>query len=133
MLRIAEENRIKEDGRQVKYAGIITSIKKKYTRNNTLMAFVSVEDLYGSCEIIVFDSTYTKAANILMVDSIVLVEGRLSIREDDGAKIVANNITMLNANSTQNDVGIESISIRPCIGYHTTNTCKTKNIIARHN
>ena len=46
MLKIKEENRMNEDGRQVKYAGIITSVKKKYTRNNTLMAFVTVEDLY---------------------------------------------------------------------------------------
>jgi len=46
MLKIKEENRMSEDGKQVKYAGIITSVKKKYTRNNTLMAFVTVEDLY---------------------------------------------------------------------------------------
>ena len=39
------------DGKPVKYAGIITSVKKKYTKNNTIMAFVTVEDLYGSCEI----------------------------------------------------------------------------------
>jgi len=96
MLKIKEVGRMNEDGKQVKYAGIITSVKKKYTRNNTLMAFAAVEDLYGSCEIIVFEKTYISAQNILMVDNVVLVDGRLSLREDEDAKIVANNITLLN-------------------------------------
>ena len=38
-------NGILKDGQFVKYAGIITSVKKKYTKNNTIMAFVTVEDL----------------------------------------------------------------------------------------
>ena len=124
MLEISEENSINEDGKQVKYLGIITSIKKKYTRNNTLMAFVTIEDLYGSCEIIIFDSTYTKAMNLLVIDNIVLVEGRLSIREDDEAKIVANNIRMFNID----DVEADSISAR--VACHATPT--TTNIITRH-
>lgn len=95
MLKIKEENKMNEDGRKVKYGGIITSIKKKYTRNNTLMAFIIVEDLYGTCEVIVFDSVYSRSANILMVENVVVVEGRLSLKEDEDAKIVASNISML--------------------------------------
>ena len=83
------------DGQNVKYAGIITSVKKKYTKNNTIMAFVTVEDLYGQAEIIVFENCYQKAGSSLAVDNVVLVEGRLSIREDDDVKIVANSITDL--------------------------------------
>jgi len=81
-----------KDGQIVKYAGIINSVKKKYTKNNKIMAFVTVEDLYGQAEIIVFDSVYQNSSNILVADSIVLVEGRVSIREDDDTKIVANKI-----------------------------------------
>ena len=92
MINIKEENDLSKDGRQVRYAGIITSVKKKYTKNNTIMAFVTVEDLYGSTEIIVFDSCYTRSSNSLIADNIVLVEGRLSIREDEDVKIVANTI-----------------------------------------
>ena len=92
MLNMKEENDLSRDGKQVKYAGIITSVKKKYTKNNTIMAFVTVEDLYGSTEIIVFDSCYNRCSNYLIVDNIVLVEGRLSIKEDDDVKIVANAI-----------------------------------------
>ena len=70
------------------------------------MAFVSVEDLYGVTEVIVFDSCYNRSSNELLVDNIVLVEGRLSIREDDGIKIVANTIVnfenIIKNKSTQN-------------------------------
>ena len=59
------------------------------------MAFVTIEDLYGSCEIIVFDSCYNKSSNLLLEENIVVVEGRLSVREDEETKIVANKITSI--------------------------------------
>ena len=98
MMQMAEEGSLADDGKQVKYVGIITSLKKKYTKRNTLMAFMTVEDLYGSTEIIVFDSCYSKSQNILLDENIVVIEGRLSIREDEAVKIVANNITEFNEN-----------------------------------
>ena len=101
MIQMKEQNDLSQDGKQVKYIGIINSIKKKYTKKNTLMAFMTVEDLYGSTEIIVFDTCYSKSQNILLEENIVLIEGRLSIREDDDVKIVANNITEFNENSIQ--------------------------------
>ena len=90
-----------KDGQIVKYAGIISSIKKKYTKNNTLMAFITVEDLYGSTEIIVFENCYQKAANYLMIDNVILITGRLSIREDSNISIVANEITELTKKNTK--------------------------------
>ena len=80
------------DGQRVKYAGIITSIKKKYTKNNKIMAFVTIEDLYGTAEIICFENAYINAGKSLVEDNIVLVDGRLSIREDDTTTIIANEI-----------------------------------------
>lgn len=102
MLQMSEEGSLSEDGKQVKYIGIINSVKKKYTKRNTLMAFMTVEDLYGSTEIIVFDSCYSKAQNILLDENIVLIDGRLSIREDEPVKIVANSITEFNAENISN-------------------------------
>ncbi len=80
------------DGQKVKYAGIITSIKKKYTKNNKIMAFVTVEDLYGTAEIIVFENVYINAGKSLVEENIVMIEGRLSIREDDTTTIIASDI-----------------------------------------
>ena len=92
-----EEGIVKEklkykDGQQVRYAGIITSIKKKYTKNNKIMAFITIEDLYGTAEIIAFENAYLKSEKSLVEEKIVLVEGRLSIREDDRTTIIANSI-----------------------------------------
>lgn len=81
-----------QDGQKVKYAGIITSIKKKYTKNNKIMAFVTIEDLYGTAEVIVFENAYIKAGKSLVEENIVMVDGRLSIREDDTTTIIANEI-----------------------------------------
>ena len=80
------------DGQTVKYIGIISSVKKKYTKSNKLMAFITIEDLYGSAEIIAFENAYQSASNILVNENVVVVEGRLSIREDEDVKIVANTI-----------------------------------------
>ena len=80
------------DGQEVKIAGLITSVKKKYTKNNKIMAFVTIEDLYGSAEIIIFEPTYLKCQDLLVEENIVMIDGRLSIREDDNTKIVAREI-----------------------------------------
>ncbi len=80
------------DGQDVKIAGVISSVKKKYTKNNKIMVFLTVEDLYGPAEIIVFEPTYLKSQDVLVEENIVMIDGRLSIREDDATKIVAKEI-----------------------------------------
>lgn len=87
-----ENFKLLQDGQFVKFAGIITSIKKKYTKNNKIMAFATLEDLYGSIEVIIFENCYLQCSNELIDENIVLVEGRLSIREDENTKIVAREI-----------------------------------------
>ena len=80
------------DGQEVAIAGIVTSVKKKYTKNNKIMAFVRIEDLNGTAELIVFEPTYLKFQDKLIEENIIFVKGRLSIREDDETKIVAQDI-----------------------------------------
>jgi len=105
------------DNQNVKYAGIITKIKKKFTKNNTIMAFITIEDLYGTVELIVFDSVYHKSQSALIEENVVLVEGRLSIREDEPVKIVASLIRDLSENQietvqvSQNKINCMSINI----------------------
>lgn len=91
-----------KDGQPVKYAGIVSKIKKKFTKNNTIMAFVTIEDLHGQIEVIVFDSVYSRTSSILLEDNIVLVEGRINIREDEPVKIVASKISEFNENTSEN-------------------------------
>ena len=87
-----------KDGQKVEYAGIIGSIKKKYTKNNKIMAFVTIEDLYGSMEVIAFENAYQSAGNSLIEDNIVYIEGRVSIKEEDQTiTIIASKIEDFNS------------------------------------
>ena len=92
MINMKEENDLSKDGKNVKYAGIITSIKKKYTKNNKIMAFITIEDLYGTAEIIAFENAVINAGKSLIEENIVVVDGRLSIRDDQEPTIIANEI-----------------------------------------
>ena len=82
-----------KDGQEVVLAGIITSIKKKYTKTNKIMAFVTIEDLYGQIEVIAFENAYLNAKESLTEENIVLIKGRLSIRDEEKTTIIANTIT----------------------------------------
>lgn len=77
-----------KDGARVKILGIILTVNTKVTRNNQTMAFLQVEDLYGSAEVIVFPKVLTDYAAVLREGNIVLIGGRLSIREEEDAKII---------------------------------------------
>ena len=65
------------------------------------MAFITIEDLYGQIEVIAFENCYQASYNLLLNDEIVLIEGRLSIREDEETKIIANRITKFGQKSSK--------------------------------
>ena len=87
-----------KDGQEVKFAGIISKVKKKFTKNNKIMAFVTIEDLYGTAEVLVFENTYLKSQESLIEENIVMVKGRLSIRDGEKTTIIANEITNFSEN-----------------------------------
>lgn len=76
------------DGSRIKVCGIITARKDKITKNNTQMSFLKLEDMYASVEIIVFPKTLTGYGHILTEENIVVIEGRLSLREDEEPKLI---------------------------------------------
>ena len=80
------------DGQKIRFAGIITNVKKKYTKNNKIMAFVTIEDLYGTAEVIAFENAVLSAGKSLVEENIVIVDGRLSLREEQEPAIIANEI-----------------------------------------
>lgn len=83
-----EEPALYNDNEHIKLLGIITDVKKKTTKSNTTMAFLTVEDMYGSVEAIVFPKTLTECGSILFEGNIVLIHGRVSVREDEDTKVV---------------------------------------------
>lgn len=80
------------DGMSVKLLAIVTGVKKKTTKNDTTMAFVTVEDLYGSIELLVFPKIYAQFSHLLLTGNIVFVEGRVSLREEESAKVIPDRI-----------------------------------------
>ncbi|MGE5630467.1 MAG: DNA polymerase III subunit alpha [Caulobacteraceae bacterium] len=87
------------DGKKATIGGIIVSVKQKTTKTNNLMAFVELEDLYGAIEVIVFPKIYENYKNLLVQDGIVLIEGRISQREEEDAKIICDSVRPLNKNA----------------------------------
>ena len=86
------ESKSFKDGMNIKIIGIISSVKKKFTKKNTILCFVTLEDLFGQVEIIAFDKCYNMCMQSIIEDNIVQVEGRLSIKDNDEISIVANKI-----------------------------------------
>ena len=76
------------DGAMVIIGGMITDKTIKYTRNNQTMAFITIEDLLGSVEVIVFAREYEKYRNLLEVDNKVLIKGRAQAEEEKNAKLI---------------------------------------------
>lgn len=83
------------DGMLVTIGGIITGKKTKTTKSNNLMAFLTVEDLYGAMEIIVFPTILEKFSPILQEENIVLIDGRISIKEEENPKIICDTVRPL--------------------------------------
>jgi len=84
---------LKEDRKRVTYGGMISHRSIKYTRaSGKPMAFITVEDLYGSVEVIVFSQLYEKHGSRLQIDQVIVIEGQISLREDEDAKLIADEI-----------------------------------------
>ena len=72
--------------------GMITAKTVKTTRTNSLMAFITLEDLYGTVEVIVFPRDYDKNRSVIEEDRKVLIKGRVTVEEDKPAKLICSEI-----------------------------------------
>ena len=84
----------KTDGEAVRIGGIITDVKTIRTKRGDLMAFLTIEDMAGSVESVVFSSVYESATDLLAADTPVLIEGRLQ-KEENTVKIIADKIVSM--------------------------------------
>jgi DNA polymerase-3 subunit alpha len=80
------------DGKELIVGGIIADKSVIYTKNNKPMAFLTLEDIYGTVEIIVFTNIYEKLLSRLSEDKVIVVWGRATVREGENAKVIANEI-----------------------------------------
>ncbi|RLV55903.1 DNA polymerase III subunit alpha [Aeromicrobium phragmitis] len=86
------EDTERPDGAQVRICGLITNVQRRLSKKGDTWASVTIEDLEGSVDVMVFPAAYNLAAPVLVQDSIVVVKARLR-RSDDGVDLSAQEIT----------------------------------------
>ena len=87
---LTEEESVYQDDQIVSIAGIVQSVKMKTTRNNSMMAYVTVEDDTASLEMLAFSNVLSQYGSYLQENLPVVVTGRLSLRDDKEPQIVVN-------------------------------------------
>lgn len=103
----SDESSLYKDGSTVKILGIITSVKKKITKSDATMAFLSVEDTLGGIEVIVFPRNYESSKSLLLNGNVVMITGRLSLREDEDVKVIMETCTPCpENNSNKKKIGL---------------------------
>lgn len=80
------------DNSKVTVGGMITGKTIKYTKTNKVMAFLTVEDLVGTVEIVVFPRDYEKNAQLMEEDDKVFIQGRVSAEDEKASKLICENI-----------------------------------------
>ena len=86
-----------QDGAYVTIGGMITGKNVKTTRNNKMMAFLTLEDLVGSVEVIVFPKDYESKRELFVEDSKVFIQGRASVGDDPVGKLICERVIPFSA------------------------------------
>lgn len=81
------------DGQTVRLLGMLGSVQTKTTRNGAQMAYVTLEDLYGSLELVVFAKALEAHRSLWRTGEMVLVQGRLNVREDEAPKVLVSTVS----------------------------------------
>lgn len=92
-----EDRGLSLDGQIVDMGGILTEVKGKATKKGAYMGFITLEDLTGQIECLVFPKVYERYQGMMAVDDLVVLHGRLSIREEEAPKLLVEKLIPLEA------------------------------------
>ena len=115
-----------KDGSTIVLGGIIVEKKNKITKNNNMMAFITLEDLYGVIECIVFPTTFERYNKYLKEDNIIVIQGKISISEVEEPKIIVEKISELNIHKK------EKIYVKLSSNSHVNILDKIKAILIKY-
>ena len=102
-----EDGNIKfRDDQKVTAAGVIISVKTKPTRNNSLMAYVGLDDGYGSIELLAFQRVIDDSGSYMQVSEPVLIAGRLSARDEKDPQIVLDSLFPITGAASVGSAGL---------------------------
>ena len=99
-----EDEAINYDGKNVSICGIFKRGKVLMTKAGKNMMFAGLEDVYGEIELVLFPNVFDRFEAILKDDTVVKVEGRVSIKEDEATKVLVSSIKKLEKNVPENSV-----------------------------
>ncbi len=89
------------DGQRVTLAGVVASVRTKTTKNNSLMAYVMLEDATGAIELLCFSRTLTESGAYLKVNLPVVVTGKVSVRDEKAPQLMVDRVTPLSGARTR--------------------------------
>lgn len=95
---ISNESGLYFDGKKVSLVCIVSKVKTQLTKNNKMMAFVNIEDRYGSMEAVVFPNVYEKYALYLSDGNAILIRGTLNFKENEEPKLICDLIEKARSN-----------------------------------
>ena len=95
-----DETAVADNAREI-IGGIISEVTVKVTKQNSVMAFVTIEDLYGTIEVLVFPKLYEKYRQILAEDKKVFITGRVNAGGEENAKMICETITSFDDKSSE--------------------------------
>ncbi len=90
-----ENHGLDHDGDSVSRAGILALAKGRITKKGSMMGIITLEDLTGQIEGLVFPKIYDRFVNLLVADNLVVLTGKLSFREEEDAKLLVDTVQLL--------------------------------------
>lgn len=93
---VEDEQPVLSNRQEVVIGGMLTDLKKHYTRKNEAMMFATLEDLVGSVEVIVFPRVFDQSKEILVEDNKVFIRGNVSLEDEKDSKLLASEIYEFN-------------------------------------
>ena len=85
------------DGRAVECVGIVSTVRTKVSKAGNMLGFAVLEDLYGTVEVMLFPKIYERYSHMLQPETIVRVRGRISAKEDEMPKLLADSVSVVTA------------------------------------
>lgn len=95
---ISNDSGLYFDGKKVSLVCIVSKVKTQLTKNNKIMAFVNIEDRYGSMEAVIFPNVYEKYALYLSDGNAILIRGTLNFKENEEPKLICDTIEKARSN-----------------------------------
>jgi DNA polymerase-3 subunit alpha len=92
--------------KEIRLGGIVTSVKRLLDRKGKEMAFVAIEDFVGVVEVILFNDAFAESNGLLQIDSVLMVKGKTSTRDEDSPKIIAHKVYDMERMLTEGRVSV---------------------------